>query len=569
MAKKNYLVDIDLNKNQLLNAKLQNLSVHPTVTVTTDEGFTYYNTTDETVYVYTGVGTIWKNLGLQGTVTNVSSANILHSTVSDQSIAPIITIVSAPKLTTGRNITITGDLAYTSPSFDGSGNVNASGTLATVNTNVGTFGSSTLIPVVTVNAKGLITAMSTAIIPSGSITVTGGDLTLSGSTGTNITNATLSAVSTAGTTGSSTAIPVITIDEKGRTTLISTVAVIAPAGTLTGTVLAANVTASSLVTFGNSPTFTGTVTVPLTPVNATDAASKGYVDAFKQGLDFKDSVRVASTANIAIASALINGSTIDSVTVSTGDRVLLKNQTTASQNGIYVVVASGAASRSNDANSNTDVTSGMYAFVSEGTLNASTGYVLTTPDPITLGTTSLNFTQFSGTGQIIAGNGLVKSGNTIDAVGTAAGTAPSAGNIVVIADSINIGTNVVTLSDTQTLTNKSLTSPSLTGIPIAPTASIGINSTQVATTAFVKNQGYSTTTGTVRKFVSTLSTSATSYTLTHGLSTLDLSVTIRDTVSPFSTVEAEIVIDPATPLTVVINFNVAPNANRFVVTVLG
>ena len=86
--------------------------------------------------------------------------------------------------------------------------------------------------------------------------------------------------------------------------------------------------------------------------------------------------------------------------MATGNRVLLKNQTTASQNGIYVVVASGAASRSTDADTSAKVTTGMYVFVSEGTVSADMGYVLTTNDAITLGTTALSFTQFSGAGQI-------------------------------------------------------------------------------------------------------------------------------------------------------------------------
>ena len=161
-----------------------------------------------------------------------------------------------------------------------------------------------------------------------------------------------------------------------------------------------------------SPTFTGTVTVP-SPVNATDVSTKGYVDAVKQGLDIKDSVRVASTANISIATELINASVIDGVTVSTGDRVLLKNQSAPAENGIYVVVASGAASRSLDADVSADVTSGMYVFVSQGTASAGTGFVLITADPIVLGTTPSSFTAFSGAGPVIAGNGLSESGNTL------------------------------------------------------------------------------------------------------------------------------------------------------------
>ena len=142
-----------------------------------------------------------------------------------------------------------------------------------------------------------------------------------------------------------------------------------------------------------SPTFTGTVTVP-TPSNATDAATKAYVDTITFPMDLKGSVRVASTANIAIASALTNTAVIDGVTVTTGDRVLLKNQTTTSQNGIYVVVASGAASRSTDADVSAEVTPNMFVFVEEGTANGDTQWVLTTNAPITLGTTALTFSQF-------------------------------------------------------------------------------------------------------------------------------------------------------------------------------
>ena len=150
------------------------------------------------------------------------------------------------------------------------------------------------------------------------------------------------------------------------------------------------------------------------PTQAQDAATKSYVDGIKQALDIKDSVKVASTANITVASALINNSTVDGVTVATGDRVLLKNQTDASQNGIYVVVGSGAASRSDDANSNADVTSGLFVFVEQGTANGDNGYVLTT-NSVNLGTTNLTFTQFSGAGAVEAGTGLSRSGTTISA----------------------------------------------------------------------------------------------------------------------------------------------------------
>ena len=148
------------------------------------------------------------------------------------------------------------------------------------------------------------------------------------------------------------------------------------------------------------------------PTQAQDAATKAYVDAVKQALDIKDSVRVATTANITIASDLNVGDAIDGVTLADGDRVLVKNQTTASENGIYI--AGSSPVRSADANTSAEVTSGMFCFVEEGTVNGDNGFVLTTNDPITLDTTDLTFTQFNGAGQIIAGDALSKSGNTLN-----------------------------------------------------------------------------------------------------------------------------------------------------------
>ena len=142
---------------------------------------------------------------------------------------------------------------------------------------------------------------------------------------------------------------------------------------------------------------------------ATQKAVKAYVDAMASGLDPKPSVRVATTANISLSGT----QTIDGVSVIAGNRVLVKDQSTASQNGIYVCAA-GAWSRATDADASAEVTSGMYCYVSEGTTNATSGWVLSTADPITLGSTSLTFTQFSGAGQITAGAALTKTGNVLD-----------------------------------------------------------------------------------------------------------------------------------------------------------
>lgn len=134
-----------------------------------------------------------------------------------------------------------------------------------------------------------------------------------------------------------------------------------------------------------------------TPTTSTDAATKGYVDAVAAGLDWKASVRVATTVNITLSGA----QTIDGVSVIAGDRVLVKNQSTGSQNGIYVVAA-GSWSRAADADVSAEVTSGLCVTVTEGTANGNKVWALTTDDPITLGTTSLSFSQIGiGTGDVV------------------------------------------------------------------------------------------------------------------------------------------------------------------------
>ena len=145
------------------------------------------------------------------------------------------------------------------------------------------------------------------------------------------------------------------------------------------------------------------------PTSAQDAATKAYVDATKQGLSAKDSVRVATTANITLSGT----QTIDGVSVVADDRVLVKNQSSAEENGIYVCAA-GAWSRAADMDAQAEFEAGAYFFVEEGTANGDAGFVLTTDGAITVDTTELAFTQFSGAGQIVAGAAMSKTGNQLD-----------------------------------------------------------------------------------------------------------------------------------------------------------
>ena len=203
-----------------------------------------------------------------------------------------------------------------------------------------------------------------------------------------------------------------------------------------------------------SPNGTGTVTVPSgyegrTGFGDDSLVNKSYVDAVANGLDVKASVRVATTANLAgsynngngTITASSNGAiSIDGVSLSVNDRVLVKDQTTQTQNGFYKVttVGSGSAAfvltRTPDADAASELTGGAFTFVEEGTANADNGYVLTTNGTPTLGTTNITFEQFSGAGQISAGAGLTKTGNTIDVVGTA--------------DKITVSANALTIAST-------------------------------------------------------------------------------------------------------------------------
>jgi hypothetical protein len=222
-----------------------------------------------------------------------------------------------------------------------------------------------------------------------------------------------------------------------------------------------------------TPTGTGTVDVSskritslADPTQAQDAATKSYVDSLSNGLDVKASVRAASTANLTatynngssgVGATLTNSGTqaaltLDSIALQVGNRVLIKDQTTALQNGVYVVTTVGTIStnwvltRATDFDNSPgiEVSPGVFFFVEEGTTQQDNGYVVSTDGAITIGTTAIVFSQFSGAGQITAGDGLTKTGNTINAVGTL-------NRISVTADSIDIASTYVGQTSITTL----------------------------------------------------------------------------------------------------------------------
>ena len=154
------------------------------------------------------------------------------------------------------------------------------------------------------------------------------------------------------------------------------------------------------------------------PVEATDACTKGYADALAQGLDIKDSVVAASTTEGTFVTAFAAGQTLDGVVLQLGQRILLKNQDTdPTQNGIFIAT-SGAPTRPLDMRSGMSI-GGAYTFVESGTVNSSCGFVLNGTGGgrrLVVDQDPLRFTQFSGAGLITAGNGLSKTGNTLDVV---------------------------------------------------------------------------------------------------------------------------------------------------------
>lgn len=184
--------------------------------------------------------------------------------------------------------------------------------------------------------------------------------------------------------------------------------IISIAHTGTGNNVLANTPTISSINANNT-----VITNVSNPVASTDAANKSYVDASAQGLKVKDSSRVATTVAGTLASDFENGDTIDGVVLATNDRILIKNQASGIENGIYVVNASGAPTRSADLAA-ASAASSAYTFITEGTSNANSGWLCSNATGSdVVGTDALTFTQFSGAGQISAGTGLTKIGSVL------------------------------------------------------------------------------------------------------------------------------------------------------------
>lgn len=417
-----FAVNIDLSKNQLINARIHNApsSAKP---ANPGLGQVYFDTTDNFLYFWNG--TTWLrasgdfgaggetssltfgNTKSDGTSSSVARADHTHdipdivgtldqitvtkdetsgdATISLPDEVNITTKVTAPTfdgdltgnantatgLATSRNITLEGDVVGTA-TFDGTANAIITATIQPDSVDLGTDTVGDYVESVSVSGNGL------------SVTGTGEGAVVSISS-----NAT---------------------QDNVASTLVFRDA--------SGDFSANRITVENL-------------TINQSPTQATDAVTKGYVDGLKQGLDIKDSVKVATTENIALDQTT---TTIDGVGLSDGDRVLVKDQSNAVENGIYVVSTTAAWVRSDDAVTG-KLTGGAFFFVEQGTSNGDNGFVLVTDGTPSVGNVGLTFTQFSGAGQIDAGSGLSKVGNQLN-VNTGLG-------LEIESDNVKIDTAVV------------------------------------------------------------------------------------------------------------------------------
>jgi hypothetical protein len=314
-----------------------------------------------------------------------------------------------------------------------------------------------------------------------------------------------------------------------------------------------------------------------TPTEATHAATKGYVDAARQGLDVKRSVRVATTATLTLSEALVNGNSIDGVTLVTGDRVLVKEQATASQDGIYVVLAEeGTAVRAADADGTADtgtVSGGTFTFVEEGTLYADTGWVVSNNGPITVGTNAMNWVQFSGAGSIVAGDGLTKDGSTL--------YVNDDNTTIYIDGSDNLGVKSSSVQYQTLLSNGSSTTAAWGRLPLSssaavegqlPIASGGTSASTVsgardALAAGGTQGGALLGPSLTRKVVMGLGNGVdTSFVVQHGFDTRNVMVQVYDTAT-YDTVITDTVRTDADNVT--ISFSTAPGSNDYTVVVIG
>ncbi len=553
-----FVTGINLNKNELQNARIQNLSSAPSSPV---EGQVYFNTVDKILYFYDGTNWISTSGSLE-VIQDAIGAYVLGGT----GLTATYNDTSGNTTIDLDNTTVTAASYGTTAAKTASFTVDAQGRLTAASeqdiqiatsqvTDLAEFIDDTVgdaVAGLVKEGEGIdVTYDDTA----GTLTIAAEDATSSNkgiasfnSTDFTVTSGavTLNAERVEDIVGNlvlgGTGIDATYTDGAGTLSIDidSTVTTNSGTQTLTNKTLGSGTALSANLDAG-----TNKITNLGAPTSSTDAATKAYVDAVSEGLHVHPAANVYVAANVDIATALEAGDLIDGVTLTEGMRLLVNGQTTQSQNGIYVVQASGGPLRAADFDTAVEVDSGDFIFVSSGTSYANTGWVQTLK-PATIGTDAISFTQFSGAGTYLAGDGLTLTGTTFSVDVT-----PSSGSasLEVVNNALAVKANT---NDGLEITASGLGINNGAGLTFSGGALV-----------FDTANGY----GTRKLAFNVGNASATSYSLNHALATRDITVHVYENASPYAQVEADVEHTDSNNLTV--KFALAPTTDQYRVVIVG
>jgi hypothetical protein len=562
-----YLTAIDLNNNELQNAKVQNLGTDPAGLVSGNAGRIWYNTTDNHAKVWNGtavdyLSNLLETISVDATLTATPSGKNVALAVqvaSANTASKIVTRDSSGNFSAG---TITASLTGTASNASALGTQ----TLSQVRDFSQTTGTRDHTSISDFDTQVRSSRLDQMAAPISS-------LSFNSQKGVNVLDPTgpqdVASKNYVDSVASG-------LDAKASVRVATTAALAAntyangTAGvgaTLTANsngVIAAidgqNVGAAVSQTITNVTNSTTTVTATVASTaglaigqTVTIAGITGFTTNNPNGTFVVNTIPSGTTFTYIVASAPTGSYTSGGTAVANADRVLVKNEATAANNGIYVVTQIGTAgtpyilTRATDANTNTTITPGLFTFIEQGSTNGAQGWVLSTSGAITVGTTSLNFSQFSSSTAYSAGNGLQLSTGAFSVVGTA-------NRISVSGSGVDISSSYV--GQTSITTLGTVTTGTWTGTAIA-VANGGTGATSAASAR--------TNLGAVGKAAINIPSGA-SYAFAHNLGTTDVDVVVKDT-SSLAIVQADYVVTDSN--TVTLTFSSSVSANAYRVTVIG